>query len=74
MQVAWLQMSSMQACLRPFLVACETKSPKLANFSLLCLQKLQTQYHLGEPGLLLVIKAIEQVNFPTEARKHRMVT
>ena len=51
-----------QAVLKPFLVACSTKSPKLANTSVASLQKLLTRHNLGGNGLPIVIKVLEQAS------------
>lgn len=56
------QKNSLQAALRPFLVACSTKSPKLANTTVASLQKLLTRHNLRGNGLAVVIKILEQVH------------
>lgn len=47
--------------LKPFLLACDTKSPKLASLALVSLQKLLTRYAVADDTMLVVIKALEQV-------------
>ena len=52
---------ALQEILKPFLMACETKSAKLANISLASLQKMLANDILVPDEILLVIKALEQV-------------
>ena len=51
----------MQVALKPFLVACSTKSPKLANTSVASIQKLLTRHGLRSDGLTVAIRILEQV-------------
>lgn len=52
-----------QAVLQPFLLACDTKSAKLANFALACLQRLLTRHELSGEALLVIIRALEVVGY-----------
>ena len=47
--------------LKPFLAACEVKSPKLAGIALVSIQKLLANDLVAAEGLLAVTRALEQV-------------
>ena len=47
--------------LKPFLMACESKSSKLANIAMVSIQKLCAHDALSDDGILSVAAAIEQV-------------
>ena len=47
--------------LKPFLAACEIKSPKLVSISLASIQKLLANDLVAAEGLLAVTRALEQV-------------
>jgi hypothetical protein len=54
--------------LKPFLAACEIKSPKLVSTALASIQKLLANDVIDASGLVAVTGALEQVPYPT--RQH----
>ena len=52
---------SLQEALKPYIMACESKSAKLASMSLVSLQRLLAHNMLAADELLIAIQALEQV-------------
>ena len=51
----------MQEALKPFLMACESKSPRLASIALISMQKLLASGIVPLEEMLVIIQALEQV-------------
>jgi Dimerisation and cyclophilin-binding domain of Mon2 len=48
--------------MKPFLLACEVKNPKLASMALVSLQKLLANDAVSEEGVTAIVEALEQVS------------
>ena len=58
----------MQVAIKPFLLACECKSPKLVGLALISMHKLVTTNALPAEEAMEMLKAMEQVRSSAESR------